>query len=139
MTGLEEETDFQMDQDVQKTLEQLLTLLDQSEVIQEYKKIEAKVQDHQGLVVLVEEIKAYQKEAVKAAHYGKPEAEKQAIKKADELTATFDEHPLVVRYRQRLIEANDLLQHVTKLLERNVNISLELGYEDLYKHHSKEK
>lgn len=130
---MERDTGFAMDEGVQQTLNRLLMMLDKSEIIQEYKKIEAKVQDHQGLVSMTDEIKEYQKQAVKFAHYGKPEAEKQAIKKADELTAAFDDHPLVIRYREKLIEANDLLQHVTHLLEVQVNLKLDLTYEDLLK------
>ncbi|WP_245249326.1 RicAFT regulatory complex protein RicA family protein [Vagococcus allomyrinae] len=128
-----EREEFAMDDEVQRALDHLLAMLDKSEIIQEYKKIEAKVQDHQGLVAMTDEIKEYQKQAVKFAHYGKPEAEKQAIKKADELTAAFDDHPLVIRYREKLIEANDLLQHLTHLLESQVNLQLALTYEDLWK------
>ena len=37
----------------------------------------------------------------------------------------FDEHPLVVAYREQLIEANDLVQHVTALIQYRVNEELE--------------
>lgn len=133
-----EREEFAMDDDVQQALDRVLAMLDKSDIIQDYKKIETKVQDHQGLVAMTDEIKEYQKQAVKFAHYGKPEAEKQAIKQADDLTAAFDEHPLVIRYREKLIEANDLLQHLTHLLESQVNLQLELTYEDLLKPEPKE-
>lgn len=121
----------EIDPIVQAALTELLSQLGQSEIIQSYKQIEARVSGHEGLHALTEKIKVKQKEAVKFAHYGKPEAEKQAIKAADELTAEFDQHPLVIRYRQKLIEANDLLQHMTNLLEDKINVQLDLRYKDL--------
>lgn len=133
MTKLEQEAK-EIDPAVQAALDELLARLNRSEIIQNYKKIEARVSGHEGLHGLTEEIKAAQKDAVKFAHYGKPEAEKQAIKKADALTAEFDEHPLVIRYREKLIEANDLLQHLTNLLEDKINVKLELSYDDLLTH-----
>jgi len=119
-----------MDEEISRSLEELLAQLADNEVMRAYKEIEEKVKDHPVLYKLTEEIKSYQKEAVKFAHYGKPEAEKVAIKKADLLTKEFDEHPLVVRYRECLIEANDLLQHLTSLLEDTVNQSLTTNYEE---------
>lgn len=135
---MELEEEKKIDSVVQATLDQLLALLNQSEIIQNYKKIELRVSDHAGLLALTEAIKVQQKDAVKFAHYGKPEAEKQAIKKADQLTAEFDAHPLVIRYRERLIEANDLLQHMTNLLEEKINLKLELKYDDLLSQQNKQ-
>lgn len=120
---------FSMDEEISSSLKGLLAQLADNEVMRAYKEIEEKVKDHPALYKLTEEIKSYQKEAVKFAHYGKPEAERVAIKKADELTKEFDEHPLVIRYRECLVEANDLLQHLTNLLEETVNQSLSTNYE----------
>ena len=121
------------DKKVEQALNSLITLLNQSEIIRDYKAIEAKVEGHEGLVALVEEIKAEQKNAVKFAHYGKPEAEKVALKEADRLTEEFDNHPLVIRYREKLIEANDLLQHLTKRFETKFNHHLEADMLDFIK------
>ena len=98
----------------------MLHLIGQDEVIQRYQAIEEKVKKNKKLTELVEEIKAAQKDAVQFAHYGKPTAEKEAIQRADAKTK-FDEHPLVVAYREQLIEANDLVQHVTALIQYRVN------------------
>lgn len=138
MTKLEQEKKA-IEPQVQASLDELLHLLNQSEIIQSYKEIEARISGHEGLHELTEAIKVKQKEAVKFAHYGKPEAEKHAIKEADALTAQFDEHPLVIRYRQKLIEANDLLQHVTNLLEEKINVQLDLSYQDLLKNPTEEE
>lgn len=114
-----------LDAQSNKELEKLLHLIGQDEVIQRYKAIEEKVKKNKKLTELVEEIKAAQKDAVQFAHYGKPTAEKEAIQRADAKTKEFDEHPLVVAYREQLIEANYLVQHVTALIQYRVNEELE--------------
>lgn len=113
------------DKEINAELTKLLTLLGEDELIQRYKELEDKVQNNEKLTELVEQIKAAQKDAVQFAHYDKPEAEKVAIKRADELTKEFDEHPLVVSYREQLMEANDLLQHVTDMIQYRINEELE--------------
>ncbi|EOH95017.1 hypothetical protein UAW_02096 [Enterococcus haemoperoxidus ATCC BAA-382] len=113
------------DKKINEELMKLLTLLGEDELIQRYKELEEKVQKNEKLTDLVEQIKAAQKDAVQFAHYDKPEAEKAAIKRADELTKEFDEHPLVVAYREQLMEANDLLQHVTDMIQYRINEELE--------------
>ncbi|MBO0466890.1 YlbF family regulator [Enterococcus plantarum] len=113
------------DKEINEELTKLLTLLGEDELIQRYKELEEKVQNNEKLTGLVEQIKAAQKDAVQFAHYDKPEAEKEAIKRADELTKEFDEHPLVVAYREQLMEANDLLQHVTDMIQYRINEELE--------------
>ncbi|MCA5011957.1 MULTISPECIES: RicAFT regulatory complex protein RicA family protein [unclassified Enterococcus] len=113
------------DKKINEELMKLLALIGEDELIQRYKKIEEKVQNNEKLTELVEQIKAAQKDAVQFAHYDKPEAEKAAIQRADELTKEFDEHPLVVAYREQLMEANDLLQHVTDMIQYRINEELE--------------
>ncbi|WP_086445247.1 RicAFT regulatory complex protein RicA family protein [Candidatus Enterococcus lemimoniae] len=113
------------DKKINEELTKLLALLGEDELIQSYKELEAKVQKNEKLTDLVEQIKAAQKDAVQFAHYDKPEAEKAAIQRADALTKEFDEHPLVVAYREQLMEANDLLQHVTDMIQYRINEELE--------------
>lgn len=92
-----------------------------NEVIIRYKELEMKVQENHYLTQLTEEIQKAQKEAVNFAHYGKKEAEKEAIARANELTETMDQHPLVLAYRHQLVEANDLLQYLTKMIQEEIN------------------
>ena len=119
------EKEIEYEAEVGHALQTLIEKIGKTDVIEDYKKIAEKVNEHQGLKNLVEEIKRHQKDAVQFAHYDKPEAEREAIRLANEKQRAFDEHPLVIVYREKLIEANDLLQHVTNLVERNVNQSLE--------------
>lgn len=120
-----ENREFQYEEKIAKSLDMLLAQLGENEVITSYKEIAQKVDQHEGLKELVESIKAHQKDAVQYAHYDKPEAEKEAIRLANTKQKEFDEHPLVIVYREKLVEANDLLQYVTHLLEKNVNDGLE--------------
>ncbi|MGX7243886.1 RicAFT regulatory complex protein RicA family protein [Enterococcus quebecensis] len=113
------------DKGINEELTKLLALIGEDDLIKRYKELEEKVQNNEKLTDLVEQIKAAQKDAVQFAHYDKPEAEKAAIKRADELTKEFDEHPLVVAYREQLMEANDLLQHVTDMIQYRINEELE--------------
>ncbi|MFV0560675.1 MAG: YlbF family regulator [Enterococcus sp.] len=110
---------------IQAEVDKLSELLAKNETIRQFKQIEKRVAENNQLNQLIEEIKAAQKEAVQFAHYGKPEAEKQALAKADERTKAFNQHPLVVTYRERLMEANDLLHHLTDKLQYTINEVLE--------------
>lgn len=127
---MSEANKFQMEQTVDAALQDLLAELAENPVIIAYKKIEEQAKNHPKLLELAEAIKYQQKQAVKFAHYDKPVAEQDAIKQADEMMKEFENHPLVVTYRQRLIEANDLLQYVTNLVEKEVNIALTLKFEE---------
>ncbi|GCF95774.1 hypothetical protein NRIC_36650 [Enterococcus florum] len=111
--------------EVQRALDQLTTLLQDNEVVQRYQNVKARIDQNTAVHTLEEAIKQAQKEAVHFAHYGKPEAEKQALKRADELTKQLEEHPLVIAYRESLSEANDLLQHLTGLIQKEINDAIE--------------
>lgn len=113
------------EQAIQAELQQLEQLIGQHPVIQAFKEVEMRARTNRHLQELEEQIKAAQKEAVQFAHYGKPEAEKQAILRIEELTAAYNQQPLVVRYREMLFEANDLLQFVTNTVQKKVNQALE--------------
>ncbi|MGX4686843.1 RicAFT regulatory complex protein RicA family protein [Vagococcus sp. JNUCC 83] len=113
------------DDNINHSLSELLDSLEKHDTIKAYKKIEKKIDEHDGLKEMVEDIKKLQKDAVKYAHYDKPNAEKEALRQADELQEAFDNHPLVLEYRECLVEANDLLHHLTSLLQNRVNDTLE--------------
>ena len=94
---------------VEAALSHLTALLGENEVIVHYQELQKRVSENDTLQELEEGIKAAQKDAVQFAHYGKPEAEREALKEADRLTKAFDEHPLVVAYREQLYEALSLI------------------------------
>ena len=110
---------------VEAALNDLTALLKENEVISDYQRVQKRVAESDTLKQQEDEIKEAQKAAVQYAHYGKPEAEKAALKEADRLTKKFDQHPLVTAYRDQLVEANDLLQHLTHMIQKEVNDTLE--------------
>lgn len=110
---------------VEAALSHLTALLGKNEVITRYQQLQKRVEENDTLQQLEEDIKTAQKDAVQYAHYGKPEAEREALKEADRLTKEFDQHPLVVAYREQLYEANDLLQHLTNMIQKEVNAAIE--------------
>jgi len=110
---------------VEAALSHLTALLGKNEEIIRFQQLQKRVEENETLQELEEEIKAAQKDAVQFAHYGKPEAEREALKEADRLTKEFDQHPLVVAYREQLYEANDILQHLTTMIQKEVNAAIE--------------
>lgn len=125
-----EETQHEIEPLVEQVLQEVEEQLAKNEQIQEYRVVAERAKEHPRLNELIESIKAEQKNAVQFAHYGKPTAESEAIKKADAFTQAFDEHPLVVQYREHLVEANDLVQHLFTLIEEEVNQALQTEIQD---------
>lgn len=111
--------------EIKKELDELLRLLAEHETVQAFQEIQERAMKNERLKNLEEQIKAAQKDAVNFAHYGKPEAEKQAVAKIQSLTKTFDEDPIVLAYRQALLEADELLQYMTTTFQRQVNQAIE--------------
>ena len=110
---------------IQKEVRKLTKLLRENETIIRYKELEEKIQQNQYLAELREKIKQAQKDAVHFAHYDKPAAEQEAIKQADQFMQEFDQHPLVVAYRKQLLEADDLLHHLTTMIQEEINGQIE--------------
>lgn len=106
---------------VTAALNDLIEELQRHPIIKDFQAVEEKTRNNQSLKEMEEQIKALQKEAVSFAHYGKPEAERQALAQADALRQAYEEHPLVVSYRQRLQEADDLLHYVTGRIQAEIN------------------
>lgn len=114
-----------MEESIQKELDQLEQLLAAHPTIREFKEVQMRAQNNAALKELEAQIKRAQKDAVQYAHYEKPEAEKIAIQEIARLQANYDQHPLVVRYRDVLYEANELLHYVTTTLQKKVNQVIE--------------
>lgn len=110
---------------IQRELDKLLSLLDQHETVIQFKKIQEQAIGNDRLTALEEKIKQAQKEVVQFEHYDKPEAKNAALLQVEELTEEYDQHPLVVSYRQKLLEVNELLQYVTKAIQLQVNDTIE--------------
>lgn len=106
-------------------LNELTKALAENEIVKDYRQIARKVANNSRLQDLEEKIKAAQQEAVQFAHYGKPEAEKMALIKAENYQKEYENHPLVIAYREKLTLANDLLHFLTDNISQNVNQAID--------------
>lgn len=111
---------LEQEQVVKQAVQQLSRLLSDLPQVQEFQQLAEKVAANQKIAQLEEAIKQAQKDAVQYQHYQKPEAHAQALVKADELTAQYNQLPLVVAYREKMLEVNDILQYVTDRIQRGV-------------------
>lgn len=116
---------LEQDQDVRQAVEELSRLLSDLPQVKEFQALSEKVAANEKLTRLEEAIKTAQKEAVQFEYYGKPQAKQVALSEADRLTAEYDSLPLVIAYREKLLEVNDLLQYVTDGIQRGVETLLE--------------
>lgn len=119
-----------LDEATKAHLQRLTDLLKENELIQDYQMIEEKAQNHSHLNQLIADIKIKQKEAVAFNHYGKPEAEKIAIKEAEAFTKEFNEHMVVTSYQDALVEANDILQHLVATVQDELKEQINQTLED---------
>lgn len=119
-----------LDEATKAHLQRLTDLLKENELIQDYQMIEEKAQNHAHLNQLIADIKIKQKEAVAFNHYGKPEAEKIAIKEAEAFTEEFNEHMVVTSYQDALVEANDILQHLVATVQDELKEQINQTLED---------
>lgn len=119
-----------LDEATKTHLQRLTDLLKENELIQDYQMIEEKAQNHAHLNQLIADIKIKQKEAVAFNHYGKPEAEKIAIKEAEAFTKEFNEHMVVTSYQDALVEANDILQHLVATVQDELKEQINQTLED---------
>lgn len=110
---------------VAQELAALQRLLSDHPIVQEFQEIQARALQNQGLLELEEALKQAQKEIVQFEHYEKPEAKKAAEQRYASLTNEYEQHPLVVAYRQALLQADELLQYVTTEIQKKMNKAIE--------------
>lgn len=111
--------------EIQVALEQLVHLLGEHDFIKEFQEIQQRALQNKHLQNLEKQIKQAQKAAVQFAHYDKSEAEKQANAEIDRLKKEYENHPLVIRYREKMLNANELLHYITVNFEKKVNEAIE--------------
>lgn len=114
-----------LEPEITAALNELTRALAEHEIVKDYRSVAAKVARNSHLKELEEKIKEAQQEAVQFAHYGKPEEEKAAILAANAYTREYENHPLVISYREKLGLANDLLHFITENISQDVNQAVE--------------
>src|SRR5699024_413579 len=98
----------------------LAKMLANTEEIDRFKKVEAKINENQKVQHLITRIKALQKQAVNLQAYGKAEALEKVDKEIDILQEEIDAIPVVQEFKETQIVVNDILQLVTGTIAREV-------------------
>ena len=111
-------------QDLQKAKEELIDLLKHHEAVLAFQEAEEAI----GQVShLAGQMKAYQQEAVLFQKIEKQRAYEEAGEQADLIQNELENLPIVQDYRQKMQDASDLIQYVTKSIEERINEELRHG------------
>lgn len=106
--------------DILDEARQLATMLANTEEIDRFKKVEAKINESQKVQHLVTRIKALQKQAVNLQAYEKAEALNKAELELDRAQEELDAIPIVQEFKDTQTVVNDILQLVTGTIAREV-------------------
>lgn len=98
----------------------LANMLANTEEIDRFKEVEAKINENQKVQKLITKIKALQKQAVNFQAYEKKEALKKVEAEIDRLQAEIDDIPVVQEFKETQITINDVLQLVSGTIAREV-------------------
>ncbi|WP_077326275.1 RicAFT regulatory complex protein RicA family protein [Virgibacillus siamensis] len=98
----------------------LAGMLSNTEEIDRFKQVEAKINANEKVQKLITKIKALQKQAVNFQAYGKTEALKRVEEEIDRLQAEIDDIPVVQEFKETQIVVNDVLQLVSGTISREV-------------------
>lgn len=98
----------------------LAAMLANTEEIERFKQVEAKLNQNKKVQSLIKKIKTLQKQAVNFQAYDKKEALQRIEQEIDRLQNEIDEIPVVQEFKETQIVVNDVLQLVSKTISRTV-------------------
>src|SRR5690625_762329 len=98
----------------------LATMLANTEEIDRFKQVEAKINDNEKVQKLIFNIKILQKQAVNLQAYEKKAALEKVEAEIDRLQAEIDDIPVVQEFKEIQVVVNDILQLVTGTIAREV-------------------
>ncbi|PAV30076.1 hypothetical protein CIL05_09365 [Virgibacillus profundi] len=98
----------------------LAEMLANTEEIDRFKQVEAKINENKKVQQLIQRIKTLQKQAVNFQAYEKTEALKKVEAEIDRLQEEIDEIPVVQEFKETQIVVNDVLQLVSGTIAREV-------------------
>lgn len=104
---------------------QLQEKIEHLEYVEDFKRVEQRLQEQAPLFEAQEEMKKLQKDAMLYREIGKMQAYKETSQAAQKIEKSLKMSPLVEEYFIKLQDVNDLVQYVTGEVERKVNILLE--------------
>ena len=106
--------------EVMDQAKKLANMLANTDEIDRFKQVEAKINDNEKVQKLITKIKTLQKQAVNFQSYGKQEAQKRVEEEIDRLQAEVDAIPVVQEFKDSQVDVNDVLQLVTGTISREV-------------------
>lgn len=106
--------------DILEEAKKLANMLANTEEIDRFKQVEAKINENNKVQKLIQKIKTLQKQAVNFQAYEKREALKRIEEEIDRLQAEIDEIPIVQEFKETQIVVNDVLQLVSGTIAREV-------------------
>lgn len=98
----------------------LAGMLSNTEEIDRFKQVEAKINENKKVQQLIQKIKTLQKQAVNFQAYEKSEALKNVEAEIDRLQAEIDAIPVVQEFKETQVVVNDVLQLVSGTIAREV-------------------
>src|SRR5690625_528995 len=98
----------------------LADMLSNTEEINQFKKLEAKINANEKVQENIKKIKTLQKQAVNLQAYEKTEALKKVEAEIDRLHDELDAIPIVQEFKEIQVVVNDVLQLVSKTIAREV-------------------
>ena len=115
------------EENFQLAKEELINLLKNHEAVLAFQEAQMAIEQVPELKQLAARMKAYQQEAVLFQKIEKVQAQEQAGQQADLIREGLDELPIVQDYRDKMQDASDLVQYVTKSIEERINEELGHG------------
>jgi len=103
---------------------QLADMLANTDEIDRFKQVEAKINENKKVQELIKKIKAMQKQAVNLRAYQKTEALQKVEVEIERMQAEIDAIPVVQEFKEIQILVNDVLQLVTGTIAREVTEKL---------------
>lgn len=98
----------------------LATKIANTEEVDRFKKLEAKINENKKVQENIRKIKALQKQAVNLQAYNKTEALAAVEEQLDRLQTELDEIPVVAEFKEIQLVVNDVLQMISGTIARAV-------------------
>lgn len=98
----------------------LANMIANTEEIERFKAVEAKINENEKVQSLMTKIKALQKQAVNLQAYGKEEALNRVEEQLERMQDELDHIPIVEEFKETQIIVNDILQLISGTIARSV-------------------
>lgn len=100
--------------------DKLIRLINESEDINRYRRLEKIINDDPNLKQKFAQLKALQKQLVNAKHIGKTEAIAHLQTTYDTLYQSIEDMPLMSDYMALQSDINDMVQYIVKIVEEGL-------------------